>query len=488
MPVTDSLYGRIALAFALILLAFGLFVAVLLHTATRYHQDELIQKLSLGLAKHIGEQWPLTDPDGFNKTAIDQLFDMLMVVNPSIEVYLLDQDGGIRAHLAPPGRLQRDRVDLAPVRALLKGASLPVVGDDPRSKTGQQIFSVARLGPAEKTTGYLYIVLAGENYRRLSQDLWSGQVYRVAAFVGAAALLLAIGVGLVIFSWITRRLTKLTRQVAALAANDFVGEWNGDGVRSASEDEITQLCAVFAKMRDTISVQMRELLHQDKLRRELVANVSHDLRTPLTSLQGYLETLVIKADSLTAEDRQRYLGIAVRQSQKVARLAQELFELARLECEDITPNIEPFSLAELIQDVLQKFELTAARKDIALHPPENYALPAVAGDIGLIERVLTNLIDNALRHTPRSGAVHIDLRYRRGAVEVVVADTGCGIPVEKLAKLFDRQSPLERRPTYSSGGLGLIICQTILKLHGSLIHVQSGQGSGARFSFALPAA
>jgi signal transduction histidine kinase len=241
-------------------------------------------------------------------------------------------------------------------------------------------------------------------------------------------------------------------------------------------------------MAERIAAQMGELKRQDEMRREMVANISHDLRTPLTSLQGYLETLTLKAGQLSEEDRNRYLDVAVRQSRKVSHLAQELFELARLECDVVKPQKERFALAELVQDVLQKFELAAREKGVALRASVAPELPAVMADLGMIERVLTNLLDNALRHTPAGGWVAVELTRVREGVGVRVSDNGGGIPAEIRADLFERPSPLRGGDGRASGGLGLLIVKRILKLHDCVIRLDEKVEAGAAFSFALPAA
>jgi signal transduction histidine kinase len=255
-----------------------------------------------------------------------------------------------------------------------------------------------------------------------------------------------------------------------------------------SQDEIGQLRQTFHRKATRIASQVGELKRQDQVRREMVANISHDLRTPLTSLQGYLETLSLKSGQVSEEEQTRYLDVALRQSRKVSRLAQELFELAKLECEVTQPVKEAFALPELVNDVLQKFELTANQKGVSLHVHIPDDLPPVLADLGMIERVLTNLLDNALRHTPAGGAVRLELHAADGNVQVRVADTGSGIPDSLRPQLFERPSPLRDGTGRSSGGLGLLIVKRILSLHDSSIRLEAQAGPGTAFSFALPTA
>ncbi len=219
----------------------------------------------------------------------------------------------------------------------------------------------------------------------------------------------------------------------------------------------------------------------------MVANISHDLRTPLTSLHGYLETLLVKADTLNETERHRYLEVALGQSRKVGRLAQELFELARLESGLVQPNIENFSLADLVQDIFQKFELAAEARQLHLVADMPHPLPAINADLGMIERVLTNLLDNAIRHSPPHGEIKVGLHCKQGAIEVQISDSGPGIPAELRGKLFKRSSTLSRA-NHNSGGLGLLIVHRILQLHHSEIRLIQQTGKGTVFRFELSAA
>ena len=481
-----TLYGRLALVFALLTLACGGFTAWLYQDMATRHQQEVLQRLSKDLAGHIAGHTDLVKELKWNRPAVDELFQMLMVVNPGIEVYLIKANGHIDAHVAPPGAVKRQSVDVAPISEFLAGGRLPLLGDDPRSSTARKIFSAAPLAQDGHTVGYLYVILAGEAYDRLAADVWASRAFASGAWLMLAMLVLTLAAGLAAFALITRRLRRLTDEVAALEGNGFQPPAEAPGQESG--DEIGLLRRTFRQMAERIAAQMGELKRQDEMRREMVANIPHDLRTPLTSLRGYLETLKLKAGQLSEEDRARYLDVAVRQSQKVSRLAQELFELARLECDAVKPQKERFALAELLQDVLQKFELAARDKGVELQADAAPDLPPVLADLGMIERVLTNLIDNALRHTPAGGAIRVALSADEVGVRVRVSDTGGGIPAEIRTDLFERPSPLRGGYGRSSGGLGLIIVKRILSLHDSAIRLEQKEEAGAAFSFALPTA
>ncbi|MEK8031196.1 ATP-binding protein [Ideonella sp. DXS29W] len=475
---------------ALLLTCCSVGIALQVRSAWR-HERDVAQRLSLGLAQNIADHFTLMSPDGsVNATAVEALFHRLMEVNPSVEVYLLGLDGRVLAEAAPPGHLKRGRVDLGPVQRLVAGEPPPILGDDPRDEAGQKVFSAAPVRLNGREAGYVYVVLLGEAYDALSRDAALDAALQATGATMALAALLCLLVGLAAFAWITRPLRRLTEQVNQFDPDDstVLDEALAMGPADAhppAHDEIASLDRAFARLRRRIAEQWRELNAQDQQRRELVANISHDLRTPLTSLHGYLETLRVKSEALSQADRLRYLDVALSQSEKVGRLAQELFELARLEHGVVKPHRERFSLADLVQDVFQKFELAAeARRQhlVADIAPE---LPVVHADLGLIERVLANLLDNAIRHTPPGGSICVRLRSagRRG-VEVQVRDSGPGIPQAMQPALFTRPL-LSARGREGSGGLGLVIVRRILQLHGSDIRLMPAVGEGAVFRFCL---
>ncbi len=485
-----SLYRRIALIFAFLLLLFGGLCGGLELIAAKKHQQEIVQRLSRGLAEHIAGHWALYKQDEFDKQAAEELFHMLMIVNPSIELYLLDTQGKILSYNAPPGRVQMEYVDLQPIQKFLTDSNLPIQGDNPRNPESQEIFSASVLSQNDQLIGYLYIVLAGDEYHRLAADVWRGHVFQSATLTGSGALILTLASGLTLFYLLTRRLNKLTQIISAFDETNFTGNLEVDAGIQRSSDEIGRLATAFLRMSERIKKQVRHIKNQDERRREMVANVSHDLRTPLTSMQGYLETIQRKSDQLTAAERQQYLQVAVRQSRRVAHLAQELFELAKLELEEVQPNFERFSVQELIQDAVQKFALTAKEKGIKIHVEFRQGFPQVFGDIEMIDRVLSNLIDNALRHTPEGGHIELSLKQdAQGSVTICVEDSGIGIDHEHLPGLFERDSLLRKSPRkHSGGGLGLLISKRIIELHGSTIEAFSSRGNGAKFIFNLPLA
>lgn len=485
------LSGKLALALLAILAVTGTAWITLILISTRLYQEEVEQNLNRPLAQYISDAFPLIEEGEVNRPALTGLFDQLMVINPRIEVYLLDPQGRILAYSAKPGQVKREAIDLAPVLDWLGGTrATPLHGDDPREPGDSKPFSAAPVRDGGALAGYLYIVLGGGEYRTAADMVAGSHILRLALGGGALGLLVALAAGILSFNWITRRLGRLTAAVENFREAGFrlpmrLAGWRRDG------DEIDRLGVVVEEMSQRIADQIEQLRQADAARREMVTNISHDLRTPLASLQGYLETLLIKDESFTAEEKRHYLELAARQGDRLGRLVTELFDLTMLDSTGTRLNFEPFSLAELVQDVAQKFRLEAERKQLTLETDIPAAAPFVRADIGLIERVLENLIENAIKYTSEGGAVRLSLApAKAGGMATTVADTGCGIPAEDLGRIFERFYRVEksRADAPEGAGLGLAITRRILQLHDSVIDVESTPGEGSTFTFRLPLA
>lgn len=494
----NTLYGKLA-AFL-----FGLFcvigaVAILLTLyATQLYFQEVSQKLNRTLAERMVSDKVLMQEGRVNDEVLKEIFHELMVINPSIELYLLDPQGAILTFSAPPDKVKRQRISLNPLSRFLSGAEdFPILGDDPRDLRRQKVFSVFPIETlGGSIEGYLYIILGGEEFDSVMQMLEQSYILRLSVWTVGAILVCTLLAGLLCLKLLMRRLSSLASAMDTFRHDELSAQPDvsppSDARPSAArqEDEIDKLETTFAHMADLIRQQVHQLKETDQLRRELVANVSHDLRTPVTSLQGYLETLLLKEGALSSQERQRYLEIATAQSKRLGDLIAELFELAKLNSQEMKPRIESFSLGELVQDVVQKFRVIVEAKQVTLQAKLGEHLPLVSADIGLIERVLENLIENALRYTPQGGRITVILSRMGEKIMTGVTDTGCGIPPSDLPHIFHRHYQVGKKHQRgeTGAGLGLAITKRILELHGSAIEVQSVVNQGTTFSFHLAVA
>jgi len=243
---------------------------------------------------------------------------------------------------------------------------------------------------------------------------------------------------------------------------------------------VVNVRSLFLKQRK-ISEQRDEV---EALRRELIANISHDLRTPLASIHGYIETLLLKKDDLDKERFTKYLRTSLNNTEKLKNLVEELFELSKLEAQERKLEAEPLNVGELIHDILNNFKITAGEKKIRLEANVPVDLPQVKADIALIDRVLQNLIGNSIKFCSEGDQITVSAERKGELVWITVGDTGKGIAKDDLPHIFNRfHQGTEKK---QGAGLGLAIVKNILELHKSEFSVKSEINKGTSFSFSLP--
>ncbi|MDZ4822166.1 MAG: HAMP domain-containing sensor histidine kinase [Flavobacteriales bacterium] len=243
---------------------------------------------------------------------------------------------------------------------------------------------------------------------------------------------------------------------------------------------------VFYSVRDILARQQRlalERLEVENMRHELIANVSHDLRTPLASIHGYIETLLMKRDELDKEQMTKYLNTTLQSADKLRTLVDELFDLSKLESKERKLNIESFSVSEIVYDVTNNFRIAAQEKGVEIIHDLPTHLPNVKADLGLIDRVLQNLISNSLRFSSTGQNITLKVEQNGRRLWLHVDDQGSGITDEELPHIFNRYH--KGKTSKTGSGLGLAIVKGILDLHKSEYKVESKVNEGTRFSFSL---
>ena len=485
----NTLYGKLLAVLICLGVAMAVMFIMIINYSDNMRRQKTNQVVYRTLAAQFVNEHVLPDDARIDYGAVESAFDRLRIINPRIEPYLLDEQGRVLAYSRKSGIRKHDSVSLEPIhRFLAEDAELPILGDDPGEESTQRVFSVAPISQDGRINGYLYLILRGLSGDNIAAQIRNNYFLRESVWIMGGGLALVLLAGALIIKLFTNRLRRLSLVVDRFLQTGFAELPPHPPSKLAHGDDIDHLTETFSQMADRILAQMRELRNEDALRRELIANISHDLRTPLAALQGYLETLQVKGSTLSAEEKNNYLGIALKQSQQLGRLTGKLFELAKFDAGQVKITIEPFVLEDLVQDVTLQFELAAATKQVSLETVLPAELPLVAADIGMIERVLKNLLENALRYTPRGGTVKITLLPSNSHVTVQISDTGCGIDEHDLPRVFDRFYRGEKnREDYSgNAGLGLAIAKRVLELHGSSIAVSSTPGTGTTFTFAVP--
>ena len=292
----------------------------------------------------------------------------------------------------------------------------------------------------------------------------------------------------VIFGPSSRRLRSLQQAARALGAGQL-------DVRAAEAggDEVASLARAFNEMADGLEERSRALENAHETRKQLLADVSHELMTPLAAIRGYVETMGMTDLALDDATRQRYLRIVGDETERLEHIIGDLLDLARLEGGGGTWKREPVSVPSLFERVLQRHEPALRAKNIALEQHVAPGAEMIEGDPNRLEQVLQNLAANALRHTPEGGRIGLSADVAdAGGVRIVVEDSGTGIPAEHLPKVFDRFYKVDVSRTGTSlpsgSGLGLSIVQAIVERHGGTITATNAPGGGARFEILLASA
>jgi signal transduction histidine kinase len=271
------------------------------------------------------------------------------------------------------------------------------------------------------------------------------------------------------------------------AAREVAGGRFGARVRASGGDELADLGRAFNIMAARLEEADRARRELEDARRHLIAAVSHDLRTPLASIRAMVEAVNDRVVS-DAETVDRYMRAIAGEVDRLSRLIDDLFELSRLDAGALSLHLEPGSLRDLLSDTLEALQPQAQRKGLRLCGQVDSDLPPVMMDAARIQRVLYNLVQNAIRHTPPDGTIVLEAQEDAGAVRVDVVDSGEGVPASDLPRIFERFYRGEKSRARGQGGagLGLAIAKGLIEAHGGRIWAQNLPGRGARFSFVLP--
>jgi len=309
------------------------------------------------------------------------------------------------------------------------------------------------------------------------------EVGRFLSIPGIALLLLATVIAaIVIFTPARRRLHALEAAADRLGAGDLTARAPDNGA-----DEIARVARAFNHMASELASRDDALRTSDRLRRQLFADVSHELKTPLTAMRGYLETLRMAGVKFDEKTRERYLETVQRETRRLERIVADLLDLARYENGVGAIEVRLFAVERLFTHVISRHECEAAAKGVTLVSDVAPAADQLTADPDRIEQVVENLVANALRHTPSGGSVQLQASVNGHRAFLSVIDSGSGIDPSHLAHVFDRFYKVDAARAAGGGGsgLGLSIAKAIVDRHGGTIDVTSVPGR-TEFRVELP--
>lgn len=479
-----SFYARLSVGFLLLVFILGgasLFIAF---EASTHLFDEVDQLINREYAASIAQELETLTSDDPSKEEIGEAIHYMMVLNPNVEIYLIDYEGYIKGYFAGEGKtVIRDRIDPEPLELFHASMGYErILGDDPRTEDEKKPFSAAPM-QIDGEPGWVYVILRGQGFDTSLAMVRSNYYLRSGLSTFLLAILLTLIAGLFLFFILTNRLRSLSEGVQTFKEGSY-----DHRIMIRGQDELAQLGQTFNEMAQSIDEGIERLKEADRQRSQLIANISHDLRSPLTSIRGYLETLLLGKDHIPEDQQQEYIGITLRNVAEFQRLVEELLDLARFESGQITKESIQFCPAELLQDVVQKMRGLSDQQDITIVYIPDPGLPLFSGDIGLLERAITNIIGNAVEHSPEKGTIRVNLKVEDDMYRITVSDTGPGIPEEDLPHIFERfyRADKSRTRKTKSTGLGLAIAKEVAELHGGTIEAENSPDGGAVVTIKVP--
>ena len=485
-----TLFAKLAAALVGLGVILSITLAILLESSHDRFHLEVHQQLFEPLAAQLLAE---AQAEGAIQPDLDALLNrvrQLAILNPKIAAFLLDANGKVLRSSRPAEELRRSTVRIEPIIQFISGPEKwPLLGEDPLSESGRTIFSAAAVEPPTQGAGFLYVVVDSP-YEEKSALFPTERSYSLedALWLTLGNIAAGLVAALVVIRIITKPVTRLRRTMEAFDRSQFTASvrYRADRPRWL-RDEIDRLGEIFDAMAERIAAQIEALRRTDEVRRELFANISHDLRTPLTAVRGYVHTLLTK-QGLPDAERRRFLEIVQRQTAQLSRLVEQVMELARLDAPMMQLDLEEFALDELAFEAIADMRPLLEQKGIKADVTRGRSTIRISADAALVRRALKNIVDNAIRVSPHGSTMEMSIDAGSTYAEICVSDQGPGIPVDEIEHIFRRfYRGAEQVETPSNGaGVGLAIVRRIVELHGGNVSVENRPQGGATFRLRLP--
>jgi two-component system sensor histidine kinase BaeS len=478
-------YTLVAL-FAIAAISLAALITVIISFG-RFQNDQLSVQAS-DLASQLGRAYSASGDD-LNQAASNEV--PTSRDRPPSTLWVMDSQQHIILHppqfTDPNQSTQVDSIVRSAMTRALQGQE--VQGTLPSTRTSYLGFDLeARPFVAEpihadgKVTGAIVGALALQStILRPGTPVFTDTVVRVLLLTVLGTAVVVALLGMLISRGVTNPLAQLTQAASLMAAGEY-----SQRVQVRTKDEVGKLATAFNEMAAALEQDVGELRRQEALRRELAANVSHDLATPLTAIQGFTEALL---DGVIEDDRQREetLRVIAKEVVRLRRLVDDLGHLSRVESPRLRLDLASLNLATLVDETLAVLQPELEAKGVQARNLIEPETPLALADTDKLTQVLLNLLDNALRYTPSGGEITISTTTEPGRVVVLVQDTGAGIALEHLNRIFDRfyRADASRNAATGGSGLGLAIVKAIIEAHGGEVGIESAPGRGTSIWFTL---
>ena len=477
------LFSRILfLVFTLITVLSLTFMGIAYLAVIHFYQAST-QLLNKDVAAHIARFTSPFEQDGLNKQKADSVFYQAMVISPSVEVYFLDTTGKVIYYHGAPDEIRLPSVSLESIHEYLnRGGQTYIKGPDPRDPSEPKIFSAAPVEGRSGKLGYIYVVLGSTEYRNVSNMLYKSHAGGLMIIAFLFILLMTI----LLTVWYVNRLQLNYKKLIGVLGKMEAGDL---GVRFPENEnnDLMPVTKAFNQMADQLQDNVDRLKKAEVERKDFTTNISHDLRTPLAIARGYAETLLmnIENDSIPLSKKKDYSGLIVSNIQTVEHMVQQLLDLSKMEAAGLVLEKPPFVFSEILQEFIHSVNLTAAEKKISLTIINGENASWISADIRMMERVVQNLLTNAIKFTPEGGHIVISLISEPRELIFQITNSGEAMSTSLIQWLNnDKRESTVNRPYHH--GLGLVIVKTTLQLHHFPIEAGYIPDAGNRISFRMP--
>lgn len=459
----------IAETFVTIVFIYLTMAGTFFYTTNRYAQSDQRERLSRNIEMLAGTSVRLFEPNEDmedTQSTIDLLAtgidSTVLLASPEGEILFASADFQLQGGATIPGSIMEE--------ALAGGydgtGALPGIAGDRRLVLGRAVTDASG-----KTVGCVFLAARPEAASKLVDKLT--RVFSLSVYAVMSLTLVVVYV-------MVRRMSTPLRSMSAAARRFGQGDFD---VRVAvtGDDEVAELAVAFNNMAESLA-------RTEEMRRGFIANVSHDLKTPMTIISGFIDGIL--DGTIPPEESPKYLHLVSDEVRRLSRLVTTLLDLAKLESDEVEFKTGPFDLCETIRQVLISFEKVIGERGLSLDLALDCDEITAKGDPDAIYRVIYNIIDNAIKFTPQGGEIAVTMQKREKMAVCTIKNTGAGIPKDELPKLFyrfykaDQSRSLDKR----GSGLGLYIAKSIIDRHGGTITAESEPGKYAAFIFTLPLA
>jgi signal transduction histidine kinase len=455
-----NIFRRISILVFIVITTLCFFFMYLTYLSTSNFHDASTQILNKDVASHIAKFTSPFKSGGIDTKKADSIFYNAMVLSPSAEVYFLDTTGTVMAFHAIKKDIKQWVLPLNNIKELISSQGKEYIkGPDPKDPENPKIFSAAEVWDNGNKLGYIYVILGSNN--AVTQLLYNSYFNGLIIKVSLAIFILSI---LVTFFYINRFQKRFNQMIIILEKfqrADFKARFP-----LGKNDELEPVAMAFNKMADLLQYNIDGIIKSEKDRKDFIATISHDLRTPLSVARGYAETFLIKKEKQhSKEEQEQFLQLIYKKILQVEHMVQQLFVHSKIEAINFVPEQEPFIFSEVLQEIIHEFASSAIEKNISVYNTKIKDASWIFADTGMMERMIQNLVVNAIKYTPQNEWIKVSLYKEEETLIFKIQNSGQVLNAQ-IISWFNNENEtdlLNNRP--SNTGLGLVIIKKIIQLH-----------------------